>query len=31
VDPVNGGTIPFVDVGRARPVPPPADPYESLG
>ncbi|MGW3997403.1 TIGR03943 family putative permease subunit [Amycolatopsis sp. NPDC004772] len=30
-DPVNGGTIPFVDVGRARPVATPADPYESLG
>jgi uncharacterized repeat protein (TIGR03943 family) len=30
-DPVNGGTIPFVEVGQARPVPPPADPYESLG
>ena len=30
-DPVNGGTIPFVDVGEARPVAPPADPYESLG
>ncbi len=30
-DPVNGGTIPFVDVGQAWPVAPPADPYESLG
>ncbi|MEV4057522.1 TIGR03943 family protein [Amycolatopsis sp. NPDC049688] len=30
-DPVNGGTIPFLDVKRARPVPPPADPYESRG
>jgi len=30
-DPVNGGAIPFVDVGQARPVPQPADPYESLG
>ncbi|OXM63351.1 TIGR03943 family putative permease subunit [Amycolatopsis vastitatis] len=30
-DPVNGGAIPFVDVGQARPVPPPADPYESRG
>jgi len=31
VDPVNGGVIPFVEVGEARPVEPPADPYESLG
>ena len=30
-DPVNGGAIPFVEVGQARPVPPPADPYESRG
>ena len=30
-DPVNGGAIPFVEVGQARPVAPPADPYESLG
>ena len=30
-DPVNGGAIPFVDVGQARPVPQPADPYESRG
>ena len=30
-DPVNGGTIPFVEVGEARPVAAPADPYESLG
>ncbi|MEV4150118.1 TIGR03943 family protein [Amycolatopsis sp. NPDC049691] len=30
-DPVNGGTIPFLDVARAQPVPAPADPYESLG
>jgi uncharacterized repeat protein (TIGR03943 family) len=30
-DPVNGGTIPFVEVATARPVPAPADPYESLG
>ncbi|SED03549.1 TIGR03943 family protein [Amycolatopsis tolypomycina] len=30
-DPVNGGTIPFVEVGSARPVAAPADPYESLG
>ncbi len=30
-DPVNGGTIPFLDVARAQPVPAPDDPYESLG
>jgi uncharacterized repeat protein (TIGR03943 family) len=28
-DPVNGGPIPFIDVSRAVPVAPPAEPYES--
>ncbi|MEU8793597.1 TIGR03943 family protein [Streptomyces sp. NPDC048643] len=27
-DPVNGGVIPFFDVGTARPVPAPRDPYD---
>jgi len=30
-DPVNNGVIPFLDVTQAKPVPAPADPYESLG
>jgi uncharacterized repeat protein (TIGR03943 family) len=30
-DPVNNGVIPFIDVTQAKPVPAPADPYESLG
>jgi putative membrane protein len=30
-DPVNDGIIPFITVTRAKPVPAPADPYESQG
>jgi uncharacterized membrane protein YcgQ (UPF0703/DUF1980 family) len=28
-DAVNGGIIPFIDVGQARVIPAPRDPYES--
>jgi uncharacterized repeat protein (TIGR03943 family) len=28
-DPINGGPIPFIDISRAVPVAPPAEPYES--
>ncbi|HKS45016.1 MAG TPA: TIGR03943 family protein [Amycolatopsis sp.] len=30
-DPVNNATIPFIEVKEAKPVPAPAEPYESLG
>ncbi len=30
-DPINNGAIPYIDVQRARPVPAPSDPYESMG